>query len=108
MSDVAVLANESGSFNVYAGVNLCALANMHPCPNHNGAMDGVGFAIGGADGPGIAARVRNVLLAGPDARIDCVLEDGGALEVRISHDNAKRLAPRDRISLTPHTVRVWR
>lgn len=34
--------------------------------------------------------------------------DGAALEVRISHDDAKRLAPRDRISIAPHTVRVWR
>lgn len=67
-----------------------------------------GFALGAADAPGLAARVRNVLLAGPDARIDCVLEDGGALEVRVAHEDAKRLAPRDRISLTPHTVRVWR
>lgn len=67
-----------------------------------------GFTVGAADAPGLAARVRNVLLAGPDARIDCVLDDGGPLEVRISHEEAKRLAPRDRVTLTPNTVRVWR
>ena len=56
---------------------------------------------------GLAARVRNVLLAGPDARIDCTLDGGGAIEVRLPHDEATKLSPRDRITLAPRTVRVW-
>jgi sulfate transport system ATP-binding protein len=59
------------------------------------------------EGVGLQARVRNVLLAGPDARIDCALEQGGALEVRIDHDSASKLAPRDRVTLLPRTVRIW-
>ncbi|MBL8531281.1 MAG: TOBE-like domain-containing protein [Hyphomonadaceae bacterium] len=66
-----------------------------------------GFNIAPADAPGIGARVRNVLLAGPDARLDCVLDGGEALEVRVSHEEAARLSPRDRITLTPRAVRVW-
>jgi len=58
-------------------------------------------------GAGIPARVRNVLLAGPDARIDCALEEGGALEVRIDHESAAKLSPRDLVKLLPRTVRVW-
>lgn len=65
------------------------------------------FTIKTGEGPGIAARVRNVLLAGPDARIDCGLEGGGALEVRLDHNEAAKLSPRDRITLLPRTVRVW-
>lgn len=65
------------------------------------------FTISTGDAPGIAARVRNVLLAGPDARIDCGLEGGGALEVRLDHEAAAKLSPRDRISLLPRAVRVW-
>ena len=67
-----------------------------------------GFAVGPADGPGFGARIRDVLLAGPDARIDCVLDDDGAIEVRVTHEIAARLAPRNRISLIPREVRVWR
>ena len=58
--------------------------------------------------PGFGARIRDVLLAGPDARIDCVLDDDGAIEVRVTHEIAARLAPRNRISLIPREVRVWR
>ncbi len=65
------------------------------------------FAVEAGEGPGFPARVRNLILAGPDARLDCALERGGALEVRISHDEAAKLSPRDRIRLVPRHVRVW-
>jgi sulfate transport system ATP-binding protein len=66
-----------------------------------------GFSVSAGDGTGLAARVRNVLLAGPDARIDCVLESGEPIEVRVSHEEAHRLSPKDRVTLTPRAVRVW-
>jgi sulfate transport system ATP-binding protein len=67
-----------------------------------------GFNVAMGEAPGLIARVRNVLLAGPDARIDCVLENTGAgLEVRVPHDDAQKLAPKDRVTLTPRAVRVW-
>ena len=47
------------------------------------------------------------ILAGPDARIDCALERGGSIEVRISHDLADKLSPRQRVRLLPRNVRVW-
>lgn len=59
------------------------------------------------EGEGLAARVRNVLLAGPDARIECALDSGGAIEVRIDHERAAKLAPRDRVRLLPRAVRIW-
>ena len=58
-------------------------------------------------GPGAAARVRDVITAGPDARLVCRLEGDGAIEVRITHEEAKRFAPRDQVRLTPRAVRVW-
>lgn len=66
------------------------------------------FNVETGDGPGLVARVRNLILAGPDARIDCALDRGGAIEVRISHEEAARLSPRQRIRLRPRRVRVWR
>ena len=68
--------------------------------------DGFNVSIGEGAG-GVKARVRNVLLAGPDARIDCVLENGDPIEVRITHEDAAKLSPRDRVTLAPRTVRVW-
>jgi len=67
-----------------------------------------GFEVETGEGPGLAARVRNLVLAGPDARVDCALERGGAIEVRISHERADKLSPRERIRLMPRKVRVWR
>lgn len=78
-------------------LNGAAIAHVRP--------DGFHVAIG--EGAGIAARVRNVLLAGPDARIDCVLDGGEALEVRVNHAEAHKLSPKDRVTLTPRAVRVW-
>ena len=66
-----------------------------------------GFNVSIGEGAGIGARVRNVLLAGPDARIDCILDSGDALEVRLSHEDAEKLAPKDRVTLSPRAVRVW-
>jgi sulfate transport system ATP-binding protein len=67
--------------------------------------DAFNVVIGEAQG--LAARVRNVLLAGPDARLDCALEADGGIEVRITHEDAAKLSPRDRVTLTPRAVRVW-
>ncbi len=66
-----------------------------------------GFQIGPKDGEGLGARIRDVLLAGPDARIDCVIDNDGAVEVRVPHKAAKGLAPKDRITLKARAVRVW-
>jgi len=66
-----------------------------------------GFVVGPADGPGFQARIRDVLSAGTDARLDCVLDDDGSIEVRVPHSVAEKLAPRNRISLVPREVRVW-
>lgn len=65
------------------------------------------FAVETGEGPGLPARVRNLILAGPDARLDCALDRGGAIEVRISHEDAARLSPRQRVRLLPRRVRVW-
>ncbi len=65
------------------------------------------FSIETGEGPGFAARVRNLILAGPDARVDCALDRGGAIEVRMSHDEAGKLSPRDAIKIMPRHVRVW-
>jgi len=66
-----------------------------------------GFSVETGEGPGLAARVRNLILAGPEARIDCALERGGSIEVRVSHDQAGKLSPRQRVRLLPQRVRVW-
>ena len=66
-----------------------------------------GFTVAQGEASGLHARVRNVLLAGSDARLDCVLDSGEALEIRIPHEEANRLSPRDRITLAPRAVRVW-
>jgi sulfate/thiosulfate transport system ATP-binding protein len=65
------------------------------------------FDVGPGGGPGLGARVRDVLLAGPDARIDCVIDGDGSIEVRVPHEVARTLAPKDRVSLKPRSVRVW-
>jgi sulfate transport system ATP-binding protein len=65
------------------------------------------FEIETGEGPGLRARVRSVIMAGHDARVDCTLDRGGAIELRIPHDHAARLAPRDRVRLLPRHARVW-
>jgi sulfate transport system ATP-binding protein len=66
-----------------------------------------GFSIETGEGAGLPARVRNLILAGPDARIDCALDRGGSIEVRVSHEEAGKLSPRERVRLLPRQVRVW-
>ncbi len=65
------------------------------------------FSIDTGPGAGLAAIVRNVILAGPDARLDCAI-GGDAIEVRVPTDQAAKFSPRDQIRLTPRAVRVWR
>ncbi|MEJ0061163.1 MAG: TOBE-like domain-containing protein [Terricaulis sp.] len=65
------------------------------------------FTVTVGEGPGQPARVRNVLLAGPDARIECAVEGDGSIEVRVTHEEAAKLSPRDLVSLAPRAVRVW-
>ena len=77
--------------------------------------NGVGLACARPDeftlelneGPGFAARVRNIMLAGPEARVDCALERGGAIEVRLAHAAAAKLSERDHVRVVPKHVRVW-
>ena len=97
-----------GNIAVIAGVGVPILSKTQP-PNGQATAYARpdAFEISNSDAPGIAARVRNVLLAGPDARIDCSLETGGTLDIRIDHDRAAKLSPRDRVTLIPRTVRVW-
>ncbi|HYD89467.1 MAG TPA: sulfate/molybdate ABC transporter ATP-binding protein [Vitreimonas sp.] len=66
------------------------------------------FNVVSGSGPGLAAHVRNVILAGPDARLDCAIDGDGAIDVRIPAEEAAKFSPRDNIRLTPRTVRVWR
>jgi sulfate transport system ATP-binding protein len=78
--------------------------------------DGEAFAYARPDainvesgsGAGVVAHVRNVILAGPDARLDCGIDDDGAIDVRIPAEEAAKFSPRDKIRLTPRSVRVWR
>ncbi|MGE3303501.1 MAG: sulfate/molybdate ABC transporter ATP-binding protein [Hyphomonadaceae bacterium] len=65
------------------------------------------FRLTPGEAAGLLARVRNVLLAGPDARIDCVLDSGEPVEVRVSHEEAAQFSPKDRVTLAPREVRVW-
>lgn len=66
------------------------------------------FDIELGDGPGLPARVRNLILAGNDARVDCTLDRGGAVELRVPHERAAKLSPRERVRLLPRRTRVWR
>ena len=65
------------------------------------------FTLQPADGPGFTARVRNLVLSGPEARVDCALDRGGGVEIRMSHEEAAKLSPRDVVKLLPRQVRVW-
>jgi sulfate transport system ATP-binding protein len=82
-----------------------------PRPRDSGAA--IAYARPGAmsitpgEGPGLAATVRDVSLAGQDARVECGVDLDGAIDVRIDHESAAKIAVRDRVTLTPHSVRVW-
>jgi sulfate transport system ATP-binding protein len=65
------------------------------------------FEVATGEGPGLAARIRDISLVGPDASVDCALDRGGAIEIRIAHDEAEKLSPRERVRLLPRRARVW-
>ena len=65
------------------------------------------FDVGVGEGPGIRARVRNVILAGQTARVDCTLESGVHAELRVPLDQAVELSPRDGLRLLPRHARAW-
>jgi sulfate transport system ATP-binding protein len=66
------------------------------------------FDIANGDGPGIKARVRSIILAGHDARVDCRLDNDNHVELRVPLDQAVRLSPRERLRLLPRHARAWR
>jgi sulfate transport system ATP-binding protein len=66
------------------------------------------FAIETGEGPGLKARIRTIIMAGHDARVDCTLDRGGGIELRVPHEHAARLSPRERVRLLPRHARVWR
>jgi len=66
------------------------------------------FNIETGPGPGLSAHVRNVILAGPDARLDCAIDGDGAIAVRLPNEEAAKFSPRDHVRLIPRTVRVWK
>jgi sulfate transport system ATP-binding protein len=66
------------------------------------------LSITPGEGPGLRARIRDVSLAGPDARLECTLDQGGTLDVRVDYEAAAQFKPRDRVTLLPRSVRVWR
>ncbi|MFT3728977.1 MAG: sulfate/molybdate ABC transporter ATP-binding protein [Terricaulis sp.] len=65
------------------------------------------FDIGIGDGPGIKARVRNVITTGQTARVDCTLDGGTHAELRVPLDQAVQLSPRDALRLLPRHARAW-
>jgi sulfate transport system ATP-binding protein len=66
------------------------------------------FDVATGDGPGIKARVRSIILAGHDARVDCRLDNDDHVELRVPLDQAVRLSPRERLRLLPRHARAWR
>jgi len=106
---------DSVAFDCTVNGNIAVIAGA-PVPIVGGAYnDGGGVAharpdqldIALGEGPGVPVHVRNVILAGPDARLDCALDSGGAMDVRVPIEDAAKLAPRDRLRIVPRTVRVW-
>ncbi|MET0546376.1 MAG: sulfate ABC transporter ATP-binding protein [Caulobacterales bacterium] len=66
-----------------------------------------GFEVEQGDGPGLRARIHNVFTAGPEARLDGTLENGDAVEVRISHEAVRGFSEGQQVRLLPTSVRVW-
>jgi sulfate/thiosulfate transport system ATP-binding protein len=64
------------------------------------------FDIGPANGPGIVAKLRDVVSAGASGRLDCDTE-GGEIEVRVPHAIAQALKPGDTVTLSPREARAW-
>ncbi|MBS0385281.1 MAG: sulfate/molybdate ABC transporter ATP-binding protein [Proteobacteria bacterium] len=104
---ISLACEVKGGVAVIAGAGV-PIVGPHP---HDGPATAYArpnqFDVAAGEGAGLAARVRAVLLAGPDARVDCLLDSGGAIEVRLPLDLARSLAPRDRVTVRPRTVRVW-
>jgi sulfate transport system ATP-binding protein len=65
------------------------------------------FNVSAGEGPGLKACVRDVVSAGASGRLDCELENGEPIELRVPHDVAQRLKPGDPVTLAPREVRVW-
>lgn len=56
---------------------------------------------------GFRAEIRNLILVGPDARFDCLLPDGNAIEIRVPHEIAGNFQARQAVEIWPNHVRVW-
>lgn len=98
----------SGGVAQIAGVNAQILGVSPGDGAHTAYARPDAFTVEqGEDGPGVKARVRNLILAGPDARLDCALDGDGGVEVRISHEQAAGLQEKARVRLIPKAVRVW-
>ncbi len=65
------------------------------------------FDVGDAHGPGIRAKLRDVVSAGASGRLDCEIEGGLHIEVRVPHAVAQGLKPGDVVTITPREARVW-
>ena len=96
-----------GRVAVIEGLGVPILGEAPPAGRATAYVRPDAFKVGPEDAEGMRARIRDVLLAGPDARIDCVLEGHGSIEVRLPHEAVRGLAPRDRITLVPTTTRVF-
>jgi sulfate transport system ATP-binding protein len=65
------------------------------------------FDIQPAGVPGLAARLRDVVSAGASGRLDCELDGGASIEVRVPHAVAQSLTPGGVVTLVPREARVW-
>jgi sulfate/thiosulfate transport system ATP-binding protein len=59
------------------------------------------------EGPGLRARVRKVLTAGPASRAEFQLDGGRVIDVPLSPAALDGLAPQARVRLVPGSVRIW-
>jgi len=65
------------------------------------------FDVARDEGEGLRATLRDVVSAGASARLDCLLENGDSVEIRVPHDLAQKLKPAERVTLRPREARVW-
>jgi sulfate transport system ATP-binding protein len=65
------------------------------------------FDVAPGEGEGLGATLRDVVSAGASARLDCLLDTGDALEIRVPHDLAQNLKPGERVTLRAREARVW-
>jgi sulfate transport system ATP-binding protein len=66
------------------------------------------FDLGPADGDGLKAQLRDVVSAGMTGRLDCKLENGEQIEIRVPHAVAQALKPSETVTLRPREARVWK